>query len=405
MTTKGTALPVGTRNRGGPLIMLGLVLLVWIAARVVLWESPFVAIELPSVELLIAKDDRSLNGAGGESTNVLVGETDPAPPPPQTLAKATIGQPWTDSSLMFGAETGAFQSANDQSAGLQSHNSYGTSPLIASGHSFLMAAAFRVDWADSSDTSVSNAEIAELKERVTEVSPIGPAVMLPIRNLDRWSLDAFAFYRQGSGSTSISQGRVPVYGASQIGANIQYRIAPGSDLDPRAFVRAYRAFVPDGENEVAAGLSARPVKAIPVRVAAEMRVTNNSFGTQARPAAYAVTELPVLPLPFDIRAEAYGGAGYVGGRANTPFVDGQASVSRQVMSIDRPGGRSVNFSVGAGAWGGAQRDASRLDVGPSARIDLTIGDVPARISVDWRERVAGDAAPNSGIAATLSTRF
>jgi hypothetical protein len=39
------------------------------------------------------------------------------------------------------------------------------------------------------------------------------------------------------------------------------------------------------------------------------------------------------------------------------------------------------------------------------RVDLTIGEVPARISLDWRERVAGDAAPDSGIAATISTRF
>jgi hypothetical protein len=31
--------------------------------------------------------------------------------------------------------------------------------------------------------------------------------------------------------------------------------------------------------------------------------------------------------------------------------------------------------------------------------------VPARVSVDWRLRVAGDASPGSGVAATVSAGF
>jgi hypothetical protein len=65
----------------------------------------------------------------------------------------------------------------------------------------------------------------------------------------------------------------------------------------------------------------------------------------------------------------------------------------------------MRLSFGGAAWGGAQKDASRFDIGPTLRLDLSVGEVPARISVDWRERVAGDAAPESGVAATVSTRF
>ena len=68
-------------------------------------------------------------------------------------------------------------------------------------------------------------------------------------------------------------------------------------------------------------------------------------------------------------------------------------------------GNAVRLSLGVATWGGAQKDAQRIDIGPTLRLDVTLGDVPARISVDWRERVGGDAGPDSGLAATLSTQF
>ncbi|MEP7223149.1 MAG: hypothetical protein ABI673_10855 [Novosphingobium sp.] len=59
-----------------------------------------------------------------------------------------------------------------------------------------------------------------------------------------------------------------------------------------------------------------------------------------------------------------------------------------------------------GRRGGAQRGASRVDVGPSAGIVLRLGDAAAaRLAMDWRFRVAGHAAPASGPAVTLSAGF
>ncbi len=221
----------------------------------------------------------------------------------------------------------------------------------------------------------------------------------------RWSLDGWAFWRQGSSAAPVSQGRVPVYGASQAGAVLQYRLAPSSPHDPRLYARAYRALVRRGESELALGASARPLPRVPLRVAGEVRYTDAAFSNSWRPAAYAVTEIPPLHLPLGTRLEAYGQAGWVGGPQPTPFADGQASLTRELPALARLSGDRLRLSLGAAAWGGAQEDAQRLDIGPTLRFDLRIGEVPARISVDWREQVAGDAAPRSGMAVTLATGF
>ena len=80
--------------------------------------------------------------------------------------------------------------------------------------------------------------------------------------------------------------------------------------------------------------------------------------------------------------------------------DGKLHVLRSVHSFDLG-----EVSGGAAAWGGAQKDAERIDLGPSVRFDLSIGEAPARLSVDYRQRVAGEAEPPSGVVVTLSTRF
>lgn len=53
----------------------------------------------------------------------------------------------------------------------------------------------------------------------------------------------------------------------------------------------------------------------------------------------------------------------------------------------------------------AQEGFQRVDPASYVRTELLLGDIPARISVDYRERVASDAEPRSGVAVTLSTRF
>src|SRR3546814_15333389 len=67
-----------------------------------------------------------------------------------------------------------------------------------------------------------------LSERiVTSAAPDGvrPGIM---PRTDRWSLEAWAFLRDGSGSAAIAPGRVPSYGASQAAVTLNYRLAPAS---------------------------------------------------------------------------------------------------------------------------------------------------------------------------------
>lgn len=231
------------------------------------------------------------------------------------------------------------------------------------------------------------------------------AATKPSAGPGRWSLDTWAFQRQGSEAAPVSQGRVPVYGASQAGAVVQYRLARTGRYDPRLYLRAYQANVPGGESEVAFGASLRPLARIPLRLAGEARYTTGPLGGEIRPAAYAVTEFDPVRLPMGTRLEAYGQAGWVGGAGATPFADGQAVIIRAMPVVGRLSRDAVRMSFGAGVWGGAQRDAQRLDIGPTLRFDVKVGRVPTRVSVDYRQRVAGDAAPVSGMAATISAGF
>ena len=134
---------------------------------------------------------------------------------------------------------------------------------------------------------------------------------------------------------------------------------------------------------------------------AELRLSDQSGATRLRPAALLVTELAPIDLPHETRAEFYGQAGYVGGRNATAFADGQARVDKRIAQF---GGAELR--AGAGAWAGAQKGAARLDAGPSAVLGLPFGTSgSARLGLDWRMRVAGDARPGSGVALTLSAGF
>lgn len=219
---------------------------------------------------------------------------------------------------------------------------------------------------------------------------------------DRWSLYGWLFLREGSPALAANAIRPASYGASQAGAVLRYQIAPASKHRPTAYARAIRALSGDSDSgndsEAALGLSARPFAGVPVSTHAEMRVRSSAGRIEARPAAFVVSEFPPAKLPLGMVGEAYVQAGYVGGAFATGFADGQARISRDVADV-----RLGKLRVGAGAWGGAQRDAARLDVGPSASVDFSIAGTNARAQVDYRIRVAGDASPDDGIAFTLST--
>ncbi|QYU70637.1 hypothetical protein J4558_11180 [Leptolyngbya sp. 15MV] len=245
-------------------------------------------------------------------------------------------------------------------------------------------------------------EAAAVVERAASPPPAFgiPLDHLPARGAGRWTADAWLLLRQG-GDTATRSGAVPpTYGASQAGAVLRYRLKSPAPAAPTLYLRATTALDDRAAREAAAGIAARPLRRIPLVAMAEVRL--HAFGgeTELRPAVMLVSEFPPLDLGRAVRAESYLQAGYVDGRFATGFADGQVRLTREVRRFERGG-----VSAGAGAWGGVQRDAGRIDVGPTATVDLRLGPAAARLAFDYRFRAAGDAAPDSGPAVTLSTGF
>ncbi len=393
----------GSRRRlGGPFIVIGLLLVAWVAGRSLLWENPFPVASVfgPSASLFAQapmlvsdRDDVAARRAANASPAGRLG-------PMLAGASSTIGF----ASIFAGQ-------------GTRSPLPLGPAPMhMAAGHDMLWHAALNSDvrgvgWYAGAARGTATRRLQQRPRTRVPVFPgkppfaRGSIASQKASRPDRWSLGAWVFGREAPGGLPLTAGPAPVYGASQAGANLQHRIAPGNARDPRAYLRATRALIDSGETELAAGLSARPVARLPLRLAAELRATENPLGRDFRPAAFAITELPAIALPAGLSAEVYGAAGYVGGDAASAFVDGQASVTRAVTDFDIAPLDGVRVSLGAGAWGGAQRGVHRIDVGPTLRMDMMVGVVPARVSIDYREQVAGDASPASGLAATLSTQF
>lgn len=219
---------------------------------------------------------------------------------------------------------------------------------------------------------------------------------------DRWSADAWLLMRRDT-VTPATSGRGS-YGRSQIGGVLRYRLAPFSAHRPAAYLRFARALAGEQENEVGLGLTARPFARVPLALATELRLGTLQGAVHARPAAYVVSELPPFDLPGGFSGETYFQAGYVAGANSTVFADGQARVTRRLLAFG-----PAELSTGAGVWGGAQKGASRLDIGPGATLKLDLGEthrrIPARLSLDWRFRVAGEAEPDSGPSLTVSAGF
>ena len=185
-----------------------------------------------------------------------------------------------------------------------------------------------------------------------------------------------------------------VLGGDQAGARVLYRLnrEAGAPLSLSARVSSP---LRHAGAEAAIGVEWQPVAGVPVRLLAERRQRVSGDGRSAW-AVLAHGGVSDQRVAGELRLDAYAQAGVVGARARDPFVDGGATLVRP-LNVEILG----DLAVGAGAWGGAQPGAARLDVGP--RVTTRIG--RARVSLDWRFRVAGGAAPASGPSLTVGTDF
>ncbi|MFY8196684.1 MAG: hypothetical protein ACOVKV_16565 [Novosphingobium sp.] len=238
-----------------------------------------------------------------------------------------------------------------------------------------------------------------------ELATSAPGKVARLDAVSRWSGDGWLLLRGGGGTSAFAAGAAS-YGASQAGAVLRYRLAAGTVRSPYAYLRASTAIGTAGQDrELAAGLAARPLADLPLRLLLEARVRDGVGTSPAslRPALLVVTELPRRDLPSGFRAEAYAQAGYVAGRNATPFFDAQLVVDHQVSPGLVP---ALEPRLGLGIWSGGQRGAARLDLGPraSVRLDALAGK-PLVLALDWRLRAAGSARPDSGPTLTVASSF
>lgn len=197
---------------------------------------------------------------------------------------------------------------------------------------------------------------------------------------------------RGSGAASPL---APQLGGSQAGVRLTYALD-----DARRFALAGRLSTALGsrQREAAIGVDWQPTP-LPIHLVAEQRI--GIEGARGGPSIGVIAGVGPLPVLAGVRIEAYGQAGGIArdGRVEG-YADGAARVARPVAAIG-----AATIDLGLGAWGGAQRGAARLDVGPTVSAAVPIGGQALRLSVEWRERVAGAARPGSGPVLSIGTDF
>lgn len=376
--TVGTA----AAGRGQPLWALGGLLLCWIGLRAALIELPSVpgltGVSSPRFVGLVRSSERAQRAVQVKSANqgrgrlaALALPAAPAPP-----VRAELAPPEAAPLLPLPVRPLAQPTTRSRAAG---HNllwmaAMGAIPLLA------------------------DVEEALAGTLAAEADPPRGKVTAPQRA--PWSGDAWLAWRSDASGLVTPGPITPVYGRSQVGAVLRYELAPGAAHRPAAYVRAVSALEGRREHDIAAGLTVRPLARLPVTAHGELRLSRRGSDTMLRPAAFLSGGVEAAPLAAGITARGYAQAGYVGGRDATAFADGSLAAEKPVWR-----GPHALLTTGGGAWGGAQRGAARLDLGPTASLRFRLGDAIARLSADYRLRVAGNAEPASGAALTLSAGF
>lgn len=216
---------------------------------------------------------------------------------------------------------------------------------------------------------------------------------------DRWSASAWLFWRAQSGGRSLGSGGQ--LGGSQAGARIERalgRVGPGRGLPVSGYARVTTALRRPMAPEAAIGVAVRPLSGrAPVILGIERRMAFDRNGRDAF-ALVAAGGLNPTRVVGVVAAEGYAQAGIVGLSRRDPFIDGR-------LSLTAPLGRAGATRAGLSLSGGAQPGASRLDIGPTFETRLPLGRVHPRLTVEWRQRVAGKARPGSGVAVTLADDF
>lgn len=212
-----------------------------------------------------------------------------------------------------------------------------------------------------------------------------------------WSLGGWLYLREASAAAPDAIAAAGQLGGSQAAVRLAYGF--GATGRARTYGRATMAVRTPSQRELTFGVAYAPVAGWPVDVAIEQRVAVGSQGRTAL-AAMVVAGISDVALPRGFRLDAYGQAGVVGLRRRDGFADGAVVIDREIARVSK-----ASLHLGALAAGAAQPGTARLDVGP--RLTLRLPDIGegSRVALDWRQRIAGNARPTSGLALTLAADF
>lgn len=223
----------------------------------------------------------------------------------------------------------------------------------------------------------------------------------------RWTVAGYVLSRGGGFGDPLAAS--PVLGGGQAGAAVGYALNPLSNTRVSVIGRITAAAGPGGgldseTTEGALGLRLQPWRSVPIAVDLERRFALGLYSRNAWAARVSGgTAQTVKVAGKPLKLEGYGEAGVIGFEAEPAYYGG--AQARGATPITRLG--NVDIDVGAGAWGGAQRDygvtASRFDLGPTAQFHMKPW--PFRAQVDYRFRIAGNAVPGSGPVITVAGEF
>lgn len=225
--------------------------------------------------------------------------------------------------------------------------------------------------------------------------PPSPSRPQPGASVSRWSGNAYLFVRNGGSDALAAGGQL---GGGQIGARIAWRLNRDGPTKAALAARAYAPLDNHRGSELAVGLDLHPLPRRPLRLSIERRFDAGGEGRSAW-SAYAAGGF-WRPIGNGVELDGYAQAGLVGVRSHDLFADGALRIARR-MDI----GRDTALRIGGGAWAGAQPGVERLDIGPRLAAGFTLGNANLSAAVEGRFRIAGDAAPGSGVALTLATDF
>jgi hypothetical protein len=221
-----------------------------------------------------------------------------------------------------------------------------------------------------------------------------PGQSLPVppgKKLDRLQLTMWAFLRSPQAMTPVPRSLATngMLGGSQAGARLFYNINRRI-----AAVMRFSSEVGRRGGEAALGVRVHPLVSVPVWITAERRQAIGKYGNgRSAWALFAEGGVYERPLGGGFLLDGYAQAGVVGARRRDLFADGAVTVTRPLYK---------QFSAGIGVWGGAQPGLYRIDAGPRVTMQVRRN---VRVHFDYRQRVAGNARPDSGPAVTLAGDF